>query len=199
MAHRVFLRNLDQQRATKKNIALTFQEHGFYPVVLDQVQVVRSGGSRTYGRGWHCSAFVTLESEDQVHAAVSTLQGKVVPLLSDKPLEADRAVPRMKTLKVPAQETCGQLLQTKKEEKDDVVSSEPSSTGSVAMAVGQFLQTKKEDESALEKQVSSEPSATGSVAVAVGHFFQTKEEDKRKNNPTPWARRMRLRQADVVE
>ena len=89
MAHRVFIRNLDQQQATKKTIALTFQEFGFYFVGLDQVQVVRSGGSsgsKASGRGQHCSAFVTLEDDHQVDAAVSAFDGKVIPLLSKQTL-----------------------------------------------------------------------------------------------------------------
>ena len=206
MAHRVFIRNLDQQQATKKTIALTFQEFGFYFVGLDQVQVVRSGGSsgsKASGRGQHCSAFVTLEDDHQVDTAVSAFDGKVIPLLSDRPLEAQPAIPRLTTLAGPVH------MEVKKEKVDEGAlssttmdvpgSSEPSPHGNVGVAIRAFAEMKQEDKDDLEEQFSSEPSTTGSVAVAVGHFVQTKEEDKRKKNPLPWARRQRLRAADVVE
>lgn len=200
MAHRVFIRNLDQQQATKKTIALTFQEFGFYFVGLDQVQVVRSGGSsKASGRGQHCSAFVTLEDDHQVDAA-----GKVIPILSNRPLEAQPAIPRMTTLAGPVH------MEVKKGKVDEGAlssttmdvpgSSQPSPHGNVGVAIRAFAEMKQEEKDDLEaEKYTSEPSTTGSVAVAVGHFLQTKEEDKRKKNPLPWARRQRLRAADVVE
>lgn len=79
-------------------------------------------------------------------------------------------------------------------------SSQPSPHGNVGVAIRAFAEMKQEEKDDLEaEKYTSEPSTTGSVAVAVGHFLQTKEEDKRKKNPLPWARRQRLRAADVVE
>ena len=81
----------------KGSVVRALADSGFW-VTLDDVYIWRTGGSSALSHKT-CTAFVKMASWGDVDTAIRLLDGQLVPELSSYALHAERALPRMSSLK----------------------------------------------------------------------------------------------------
>ncbi len=189
MSHRVYLKNLSFA-VSKGPLFRALHGHGITLVSHDDILIVRKGR----GAGCkECSAFLTFQSDDEVTAAVSCLNGRVLGGCSRRPVAAEKAVPRITTL---SQTTSSDPYQEIDEcqlgiTTTDDTSADLSSGSRGVAAVHRNMKVKQE-----EHQTSDlKPSSTG--AKRIQQFVKEKKEFLTAPDPEPqekpWHRRKRLR------
>ncbi len=206
MSHRVYLSNLDTCLATKKSVVEVFQQFGFAAVSERHVHLIRQGKQIA---GQHCSAFVTVNSEEEIQAAVEGLDQQYIPCLSAKFISAQKAIPRVKTLSTLLPMSLAQPQQSAASSasggntiKDDKWE-EDSEAPAVHPHLAHLLAVKQEEKH--QKQSSQENHEEyPAVHPHVAHLLKVKQEQKDKSKSSkqgplplqdegrdlkPWARR----------
>lgn len=92
-ADRVYLKNLSFG-VNKSSIMELFAQKGFPYVQFDDINIVRTRSGNKL-----CTAFVTMMNAQDVDTARDILHGTLQPALSPRPIHAERAVPRMSTMR----------------------------------------------------------------------------------------------------
>ena len=184
MAHRVYLKNLSFG-VQKGPLLRTLHSYGINIPTFDEILIVRKG----QGAGQHkeCSAFVTLQSNGEVEAAVASLDGRVLKGCSSRPLEGEKAVPRITTLTETARQDPYQVAG--EDPTSDNTSAEPSSDSRGAAALHDMLKVKQDHR---EERQSCDLKTSSHGAKTIQQFVKQQKEQQESQNEKPWHRRKRL-------
>ena len=205
MANRVYLKNLTFS-VDKNWLLRAINLHGVPAISVDAIQVVRKSDP-FWSTNRECSAFLTYDTEEQVHEAVGLLDGKFLDGCSWRPIRAEKAIPRIKTLVQTKPTTdnytdlaegssgaaaVAHLMEVKKEEQA-AFGNDLHWSSAGAQAVAHMVEMKKEQASGSQPADLQEGS---SGAKAVAHMIEAKRSKRSKSpsNEKPWHRRQRLRE-----
>ena len=164
---RLYLKNLSFG-VSKGTVVASLSNHGFW-VTVDDVHIWRTGSSSSVAQRKMCTGFIKMASWDDVDAAIRLLNGRLVPELSSCALHAERALPRMSSLKKKEQ-----LPVTTEPKGDETPSSTVPTEGEYA--VYSMMKVKEEMKNEVKRKKEFEEK----------HAVSSRE--------TPWARRMKARQ-----
>ncbi len=208
-SHRVYLKNLNFS-VTKSELARALNGAGLPQVTLDDVNVVRVGKSNPNSM---CSAFVTLQSAENVELSVQLLHGRVLPGCSKLALHAEKAIPRISPRTfVSGSQSSGSTV-------GGGAGSSDSGPSAIDAAVAHWIEVKKEEKKEGKRTYHSPTSPSpvrpcSAVDAAVAHWVGMKKEGKERKrkhdsptspaetvhrcdgdekDETPWGRRVRKR------
>lgn len=206
---RLYLKNLSFN-VNKAHILTELRHLGFNNISLDGINIVRKGPALDMVR--FCTAFVTMENLEDVDRAISVLHGKLMLSMSPRPLHAERALPRLKSLRqapiCPAQAQASQMPTTTEEAplSDPAADSEGRKFIGLLSKVKEELQEFQSDEEVNIEAPLSDPAADSEGRKFVGLLSKAKEEKQQfESNASevnidlkisPWKRRKTLRGED---